>query len=148
MADLIKTMPAPYEPKRANRWLIRMITTTSKDLGNKKLQEWVVSESSRPKFKKDKSWKFWKNMTPDNINIVMRDPIGPSTSQVIYDFMVNDFKLDYDLELLDPTGVTIEKWEIRDCEILEVDFGSLDYDKDKIMMCGLLVKPNTAKLVF
>jgi len=78
----------------------------------------------------------------------MNDPIGPSTTQIIHDFVVNDTIIDYDLEMLDPTGVVVEKWEVRGCRILEAGFGSMDYKNDKIMTCTLLLKPQSAKLVF
>lgn len=145
MADLIKKLPTPYEPKRVNRWVLTMLTPTSDKLKNKLLPEWVISETCRPRFKK--TWIFG-NLKPDIIYISMSDPIGPSTSQIIYDLMVHGYKLDYNLEMLDPVGLVVEKWEIRGCEILEVDFGTLDYGCDSIARCTLLLKPKTAKLVF
>jgi hypothetical protein len=145
MADLIKSIVS-YEPKRVNRWVLKMITPTSNKLNNKLLPEWVISETSRPRFKK--TWIFGK-LKPDIIYVSMNDPIGEqSTSNILYDFMVHNNKLDYNLEMVDPTGVVVEKWEIRGCEILEVDFGTLDYGSDSIARCTLLLKPKTAKLVF
>ena len=149
MADLIKQMPVSYEPKRKNRWVLTMLTPTSNKLNyGLLLPQWVISETSRPKFKKERFCIFWSKLKLDFIHISMRDPIGPSSTQIIYDLMEHRSKLDYNLEMIDPTGVVVEKWEIRGCEILEVDFGTLDYDCDDIATCTLILKPKTAKLVF
>jgi len=137
-----------YEPKSVNRWNLTMITTTSEELGSKLLPEFVVSETNRPKFKRERYCLFWSRLKPDTIHIEMIDPISPSTSQVIYNLIECDFKLDYNLEMLDPTGVVVEKWEVRGCEILEANFGQLDYNNDSLVHCSLIIKPNTAKLVF
>jgi hypothetical protein len=147
MADLIKETPIPYEPKRVNRWVLTMITPTS-DRGVKVLPEWVMTETRRPRFKKERFCMFWKRLKPDVIHIVMNDPIGPSSSQIVYGLLERRCKLDYNLEMVDPTGVVVEKWEIRGCEILEADFGSLNYGNDDIAQCILIVKPKSAKLVF
>jgi hypothetical protein len=145
MADLLMNMPVPYEPKRINRWVLTMITPTSY---NRLLGEWVISQTSRPKFKKERFCLFWSKLKPDVISITMVDPIGPSTSQIIYDLVEHGYELDYNLEMLDPTGVVVEKWEIRGCEILEADFGTLDYGCGNIATCRLILKPKRAKLVF
>jgi hypothetical protein len=58
------------------------------------------------------------------------------------------YKLDYNLEMLDPTGVVVEKWEIRGCEILEANFGLLNYESEDVAQCVLIIKPKSAKLVF
>lgn len=148
MTELLKEMPIPYEPKRNNRWVLTLLTPTSDKLKNKLLGEWVISKTTRPTFKKERFCLFWSKLKPDIIHITMVDPIGPSTSEIIYDLMKHTYKLDYNLEMLDPTGVVIEKWEIRGCEILEVNFGTLDYRDSSIAQCRLLLKPKTARLVF
>jgi len=146
MADLIGiNFPIPYEPKKKNRWLIRMNTRSSS--GNV-IQEWVFSKSQRPTFIRKRHNIFWSKLVPDTISIELVDPMGPSTSALIYNFVENDYKLDYEIELLDPTGVVVEKWYIKEAEILEANFGDLSYEDDKPCKCKLLVKPKTAKLVF
>lgn len=146
MADLIMKIPVPYEPKRKNRWLVSILTERSSN--NSTIQEWVIKNSNRPKFIRTKWWNFWKRFEVAPIRIEMYDPIGPSTAQVIHDFMVNDSIINYDLSLLDPTGVVVEKWEVRSCKILNADFGELNFKKDKIVTCSLLLKPDTAKLLY
>ena len=54
----------------------------------------------------------------------------------------------HNFNLIALVGDVVEKWEVRGCEILEVDFGELSYEKNKIATCSILIKPKTAKLVF
>ena len=145
MADCIK-IPFPYEPKMKDRWVIKIDNRTSTN--NSRVQEWVIKESSRPKFKRTKWWNFWNKFEVDTISIIMNDPICPSTAQNIYNFMVNDTILDYNLEMLDPTGVVVEIWEVRGCKILEADFGGINFKDGDMVTCTLLLKPHTAKLLF
>jgi len=42
------------------------------------------------------------------------------------------YKKDIELELLDPTGVVIEKWILQGTMLTNVDFGSLDYSSSDI----------------
>ena len=146
MADLILKIPFPYEPKMKDRWVIKIDNRTSTN--NSRVQEWVIKESSRPKFKRTKWWNFWNKFEVDTISIIMNDPICPSTAQNIYNFMVNDTILDYNLEMLDPTGVVVEIWEVRGCKILEADFGGINFKDGDMVTCTLLLKPHTAKLLF
>ena len=42
------------------------------------------------------------------------------------------YKKDVELELLDPTGVVIEKWILQGTMLTSADFGSLDYSTSDI----------------
>ena len=134
-------MPLPYEPKRKNRWLI----TFPADLG---IQCWVFGETQRPTIIYKKN--FWgiKRQYIEPIRFLLRDPIAPSTSQSIYDLIIKNKSFSYELEMLDPTGVVVEKWEINNCEILKVDFGNLSYDNDFIAQIEMVVQPKNFKLIF
>lgn len=144
MADLYMETPSnKFDFKRHNRWVIDILTTNGKEI-----KPWIIQTSSRPTFTRSKFWEIWKGFNVDEIHIDMVDPISPSTSKVLYDYMIKDYKIDYDLKLLDPTGVVVEKWEVKRCKILEVDFGVLNYEKDSLATCSLLLKPTSAKLVF
>lgn len=140
MVDLLMKMPTPYEPKRKNRWVLRF--------GDGKIKEWVISRSSRPKFTKKRTWYGFTKYVVDVMEISLRDPITPSTSQSLNEIMLKDERFNLTLEMLDPTGVVIERWFISDCELLEVDFGNLDYVEADIIECSIKIKPKTASLVF
>ena len=88
MADLLMKMPLPYEPKKKNRWLI----TFPADLG---IQQWWLSTASRPSitqneveipFLNTSTWVIGR-FTWESIDVTFRDPIGPSASQAIMEWV-------------------------------------------------------------
>ena len=51
------------------------------------------------------------------------------------------YKKDIELEMLDPTGVVIEKWILQGTMLNDVDFGSLDYgNSDLVEISATLVR--------
>jgi hypothetical protein len=42
------------------------------------------------------------------------------------------YKQDVDLEMLDPTGVPVEKWILQGTFLTSVNFGSLAYNTDNL----------------
>jgi hypothetical protein len=135
-------MPVPYEPKRKNRWLLRFEEGL-------KIQEWVMLKASRPKLTKTKWWNFWSKINVEPITIIMTDPIGlMSTSGNLHKMFVNDKVVNFDLEMLDPLGVSIEKWECKDCKIISVDFGNLDYSEGGLVTCEVKLKPKTVDFIY
>ena len=139
--DLLMEMPVPYEPKKKNRWVLM--------LGDgKEIKPWVLYKASRPRFKKINS--FWKGTYYEiqEMEFVLNDPIEPSVSKYLYSLIKGKKKLDMTLEMLDPTGVVVEKWTILDCDVIEVDFGGLDYSDDGLVICRIKVKPNSAELLY
>jgi hypothetical protein len=106
------------EPKRVNRFILRMEGTT--------IDEWRVTKVDFPKYDVRKGG--WKD-----IKIVLFDFIGPSTSQKVMNEIVNNPREDWDLTLerLDPVGASIERWDISG-EYVDIDFGRGDYGEDEI----------------
>jgi len=147
MAELIREFVA-YEPKMKNRWLIKMTPVITSGYRSTKLEEWVYVSTNRPIYKRKRFWFFWSRLEIEPIWVEMTDPISPSSTTVIYKLIKDDSKIDYELEILDPTGVAIEKWELKGCEILEIDFGRLNYSDNDTMICKLLIKPKKVKLLF
>jgi hypothetical protein len=49
------------------------------------------------------------------------------------------YKKDIELEMLDPTGVVVEKWIIQGCFLTSLNFGDLDYNNDALaqITCNL-----------
>ena len=141
MAELIKKLES-YEPKRLNRWVLNF-----PDL---EIKEWYIAKAQRPKFVRRKNWLgFYSGYKVDKFEIVLRDPISPSMALATFDLIKKDKrKLEFTLEMLDPTGVVVEKWVILDCEIIEIDFGELDYTNDGIAEVKLILQPYDAHLLF
>lgn len=162
MADLLMKMPIPYEPKRENRFILRFPST----LG---INEWFVETAKRPSVKlKDVEIPFLNTSTYvagrfnwDPINVKFRDPIGPSAAQALMEWFrlhaesvtgrmgyAAGYKKDIDLEMLDPTGVVIEKWILQGTFLTGLDFGNLAYNSDNIASISATLRMDRCILVF
>jgi hypothetical protein len=162
MADLLMKMPIPYEPKRQNRFIMRFPST----LG---INEWFVESTARPKltvgateiqFLNTSTWVAGR-FNWGEISVKFRDPIGPSASQALMEWVrlcaesvtgrmgyAAGYKKNIDLELLDPTGVVVEKWILEGAWLSSVDFGSLGYSTDGIAEINATLRPDRCILVY
>jgi hypothetical protein len=162
MADLLMKMPQPYEPKKKNRWLIRFPA----DLG---IQEWWLASAARPSitqneveipFLNTSTWVIGR-FTWESISVTFRDPIGPSAAQAIMEWVrlqsesitgrqgyAAGYKKDIELEMLDPTGVVIEKWQLQGTMLTNVNFGDLSMDDDGIADITAELRFDRAILLF
>ena len=162
MADLLMKMPIPYEPKRKNRFILRFPSS----LG---INEWFVETAARPSIKiNSKEIEFLNTSTFvagrfnwDPIQVKFRDPIGPSAAQALMEWVrlhaesvtgrmgyAAGYKKDVDLEMLDPTGVVVEKWIIQDCFLTSVNFDSLGYSSDGLASISATLQMDRCILVF
>jgi len=162
MADLLLKMPVPYEPKRQNRFILRFPST----LG---INEWFVESASRPSYKVNSTEIQFLNtstyvagrFTWDPISVKFRDPIGPSATQALMEWVrlcsesvtgrmgyAVGYKRDVDLEMLDPTGVVIEKWVLQGCFLTSVNFGSLSYSQDGIATIDASLRMDRCVLIY
>lgn len=162
MADLLMKMPVPYEPKRKNRWLFRFPS----DLG---IQEWWLQSAARPTitqneveipFLNTSTWVIGRFIW-EAIDVTFRDAIGPSTAQAIMEWVrlhsesvtgrqgyAAGYKKDVEIEMLDPTGVVIEKWVLQGTMIVSANFGDLAMDDDSIADVTTNLRFDRAILVF
>lgn len=146
MADLLMKMPIPYEPKRKNRFIL----TFPSSLG---INSWYVESTSRPQVSINPVEIPFLNTSTyvagrfewNEIKMTFRDPIGPSASQALMEWFrlhaesvtgrmgyAAGYKKDIELEMLDPTGVVVEKWILQSTFITDLNFGDLDYNSDAI----------------
>jgi hypothetical protein len=58
------------------------------------------------------------------------------------------YKQNLTLEMLDPTGVVIEKWLLEGCLLTNVDFGNLSYSSDAIAGISVTIQPDRCILVY
>jgi hypothetical protein len=162
MADLLMKMPFPYEPKKKNRFILRFPS----ELG---INEWFVETTNRPKitigsidipFLNTKRYVAGKYEW-GTIGVTLRDPIGPSAAQAMMEWVrlhaesvtgrmgyAAGYKKDIELEMLDPTGVVIEKWSLIQCFLTDVDFGSLGYSDDALANITLTLRPDYCVLLY
>ena len=162
MADLLMKMPIPYEPKRNNRWILRFPSS----LG---INEWYVESTSRPKLKINSvaipflntevyvAGKFNWEALP----VTFRDPIGPSATQAVMEWIrtcaesvtgrmgyAAGYKKNVDLEMLDPTGVVVEKWILEGTFLTDVNFGELGYSQDGLATISASLRMDRCILVY
>ena len=162
MSDLLLKAPLEYEPLRKNRFLMRFPS----DLG---IQEWWVSNASRPTitnneteipFLNTSTWVVGRYVW-EAISITLRDPIGPSASQAVMEWVrfaaesvtgrqgyAVSYKRDLQLELLDPTGVAVSLWIIKNAMPTTVSFGDLSYDDDSLATIEITIRPDYCILAF
>jgi len=155
MSELIRGIPMEYEPKRVNRFFAEFHS----DLG---IEVWKVQKFKRPKmtinsveipFINEKNYVAgqykWETITIDFL-----DPIGPSTSQQLMEWVrlhaesltgrmgyAAGYKKTILLKALDPTGVEVEKWTLEQCMITDIDFGENDYGSDELQKISVTVQP-------
>ena len=162
MADLLMKMPLPYEPKRQNRFILRFDSS----LG---INEWFVESTARPKLTiaateiqfLNTSTYVAGRFTWGTISVKFRDPIGPSASQALMEWVrlcaesvtgrmgyAAGYKKDVYLEMLDPTGVVVEKWLLQGAWLSDVDFGSLGYSTDGVAEITATLRPDRCVLIY
>ena len=146
MADLLMKMPVPYEPKRKNRFILRFPSS----LG---INEWYVTSTARPSAKINATEIPFLNTSTyvagrfvwNELKVTFKDPIGPSASQALMEWFrlhaesvtgrmgyASGYKKDIELEMLDPTGVVVEKWILQGTFLTDLNFGDLDYSRDDL----------------
>jgi hypothetical protein len=162
MADLLMKMPVPYEPKRQNRFILRFPSS----LG---INEWFVESAARPSIKIGSTEIQFLNTSTfvagrfnwDPITVKFRDPIGPSAAQALMEWVrlcaesvtgrmgyAAGYKKNVDIEMLDPTGVVVEKWILEGAFMTDVNFGSLGYSTDGLADISATLRMDRCILVY
>ena len=162
MADLLMKMPIPYEPKRNNRFILRFPST----LG---INEWFVETAARPHITINSVEIPFLNTSTyvagrfnwGEINVTFRDPIGPSASQALMEWVrlcaesvtgrmgyAAGYKKNIDLEMLDPTGVVVEKWILEGCMITKSAWDNVSYSDDKLAGLDVTMQMDRCILVY
>ncbi len=162
MSDLLLKMPLHFEPLRKNRWLLRFPA----DLG---IQEWWLASAKRPSINQAEQEIPFLNTstyvvgryTWDTMQVVLRDPIGPSASQAVMEWVrlhsesvtgrqgyAAGYKRDVELEMLDPTGVSVSKWILKNTMVTTVDFGNLDYSQNDLADITMTLRFDYAILAY
>lgn len=163
MSDLLLKAPLHYEPLRKNRFLFRFPS----DLG---IMEWWLSSANRPTinqteteipFLNTSTWVVGR-YTWSTIQVTLRDPIGPSASQAIMEWVrlhsesvtgrqgyAAGYKRDIEIEMLDPTGVVVQKWILKNAFLSgDVNFGGLDYNSSDLADITLTIRYDYAILCY
>lgn len=126
-----------YEPKRKNRFMVTFPTEFN-------IPQHFVRWHTKPKLTRQ-GW--------SNIEITLMDPIGPSMTQRVMDYIrgglwIHNVPFNLIIESLDPTGIVVERWSLENCEVIEFDFGENDYTSDDTSTIKLKIKPTDCILMF
>lgn len=163
MADLLLNAPMQSELLRQNRFLL----TFPDSIG---IASWYVSTAKRPSVNITKTPIPFLNTefyvagryTWQPLAITFRDPIGPSASQALMEWVrlhaesvtgrmgyFAGYARDIELAMLDPTGVTVSKWILKNCMLCDnVDFGSLNYSSDALAEITINIQPQYCILAY
>jgi hypothetical protein len=162
MADLLMKMPIPYEPKRVNRFILRFPSS----LG---INEWFVETTARPSLKINSTEIQFLNTSTfvagrfnwNALPVKFRDPIGPSAAQAVMEWVrlcaesvtgrmgyAAGYKKNVDLEMLDPTGVVVEKWILEGTFLTDINFDTLNYSQDGLATISCQMRMDRCILVY
>ena len=155
MAEMIRSIPFQYEPKRINRFFAEF----SDDLG---IEVWKIQKFKRPSMKINSVQIQFMNEQDyvagryswEEMQLTFIDPIGPSTSQQLMEWVrlhaesltgrmgyAAGYKKNVLLKAVDPTGVEVEKWTLEQCMITAIDFGENSYEEDGLTTVQLTLQP-------
>ena len=133
------------------------------------VSEWMLKSASRPKItQQDTEIQFLNTSTWvvgryvwDTIQVTLRDFIFPSTSQALMEWIrlcsesatgrqgyAAGYKRDMELEMLDPTGVSVQKWILKNSWVTVADFGNLDYGDSELADLTCTVRMDYAILLY
>jgi hypothetical protein len=132
--DIIK------ESMKTNRWLL----TFPPELGFGR--SWVTRVDT-PKLVISKNHKI----KCKKMKIILYDSIHPYKPRNILDWIllndgIKETTTDIKLQLLDPTGVVVVKWDLLDCKLKSVDFGSFNIGDNSPVEISLTIKPKEIKI--
>ena len=155
-------MPIPYEPKRQNRFILRFPSS----LG---INEWFVESTARPHITINPTEIQFLNTSTfvagrfncQTLPETFRDPIGPSAAQALMEWVrlhaesvtgrmgyAAGYKKDIDLEMLDPTGVVVEKWILYGTFLTDVNFNTLNYSQDALATITTTLRMDRCVLIY
>jgi hypothetical protein len=136
--DVNSLLANTYEPLRKFRWILQIDG----------IDAYTLKTAARPQATFDETVIDYINtkryvsgkMTWNPIQITTHDPISPSASQKIMDWVrinyepqtgrmgyASFYKKNISLKLLDPQGTVVQLWDIIGAWPQDINFGDLDY---------------------
>ena len=107
-------------------------------------------------YRKLKGKAEWRDMT-----LSLYNPISPSGQQAVMEWVrlhaesvtgrmgyAAGYKKDIDLEMLDPTGVVVEKWILYGTFLTDVNFNALSYSQDALANITTTLRMDRCVLIY
>ena len=152
-------LPNKFEPKRSYRWVLAI----------EGIDAFLVTTTNRPSISiTDKKIEFINSyrrvagkLEFGDLSVKLHDPIAPSGAQQVMEWIrthyesvsgragyADFYKRDIQLKMLDPIGTVVELWDIKGCLLTSINYNSLDYSGDDVMMIDLTIKFDNCVLQF
>jgi hypothetical protein len=162
MAEILEVqnmLADTFEPKRKFRWILAIDG----------IDAFTAKTASRPQMVFDETTIDYINqkrflagkMTPQPLNIALYDPIIPSASQKVMEWVrlcyesvtgragyAQFYKKTINLKLLDPVGAIVEDWEIQGAWVQDANFGDLDYSVSDPTEIAMVLRFDNAVLLY
>ena len=162
MAELLRQAPINYELLRNNRF--QMVFPD--DIG---LETTWLKSCDKPKISINSTELPYMNMVYyvagqvhwEPINLEMICTIGPSSPQKVMEWIrlciesltgrmgyAASYMKNIEINSLDPTGIVIDKWVLRNAFVTNASFGTLDMSNDDVQTISLTIQPQDCILKF
>lgn len=161
MATMLRGVPVQYEPKLTNRFIVEFPDELD-------IPSWLVQSASRPSIEIEGIETGYMNgyhyvrkkVKYSEFDLTFIDPIGPSTSQKIMEWVrlhteitgrmgyAAGYAKTIILSVLDSTGIAIESWKYYDCQITKVDWEEMSYDGGELIKPKVSLQPFQVEQLF
>ena len=152
-------LPNKFEPKRSYRWVLAI----------EGIDAFLVASTNRPQINIGEQKIDFMNsyrmiggkLTFGDLTVKLHDPIAPSGAQQVMEWIrthyesvsgragyADFYKRDIQLKMLDPIGTVVELWDIKGAFLTSVNFNTLDYGGDDVMMIDMTLKFDNCVLQF
>ena len=149
--SVTEMIPNKFEPKRQNRWIFAI----------EGIDAFLIKSAARPNYSTAEKSINWINSTRyfagkttfSQINVTLYDPIAPSGSQQVMEWVRTHFesvsgragyadfyKRDCQIKMLDPVGTVVELWDVKGAFITSANFNSLAYGTDDAQEIALTLR--------
>ena len=158
MADVLEVnqmLANSYEPKRANRWVLQIDGIDAFTLKTAARPKINIGEAQAINYINTVRYVRGGPATWDPINVELYDPISPSASQKVMEWVrlhhesltgrdgyQSFFQKDIGLQMLDPVGAVVEQWRGENGFLIDVDFNTtaLSYETSEPVSITLQIQ--------
>ena len=131
--------PRDFQIKQKNRFLVNLPESFN-------IQPWFIRSISSPKFKNKEytflGFKFASSKTIEPTKIQINDNVTSNVNQKLMMVFNTMSRFDFELEVIDPAGVLLEKWKYIDCIIEEINFGDFSYSDSDLLTINMVIQAN------
>ena len=158
---MFSSLPNDFEPMRKDLWSIEFPVSMgiSEKFQVEASRPKVTNEAKEVKFKQLSTWYKGKTKV-DPMKIVFRDSIGPGIYEQLEQWQrqhtdmatgmggyAATYKKTLVLNMEDPSGAVVQKFNLFGCFITELDGGDLSQDSDDIAIVSVSIQYDSYKKV-